>query len=439
MIHQMPRLTIINQFYPPDISPTAHLCASLAEHRARLGDDVTILTSRTGYVAPRGIEEASGAVRVRRLWSTRLGSRTNLRRLIDWTTFYLRATLAAALLPRQDVYIALTTPPFIVVTGVLHKLLHPSARLILWNMDCYPEAIERTGLARTGGFVARIMRAANRAVFRRLDQLVCLDEAMRDLLFSQYKPHHHELPCTIIPNWERADLFPHERVGQGAEHTQCKESRSLTDGGTGSPPVFRKSKTFVVLYLGNAGYGHEFQTTLDAADLLRDAPVTFLFVGGGALWPWIGNEVRRRGLSNVRMEGYIPKEQTPELMRAADCALITLENQMLGVMSPSKLHASLAMGLPALYVGPTGGNVDEAIERFACGFSVRPGDATKLADTIRELANDPDALMRLRRQARRAFETMYCDRQTLPKFDAVIEQMGGRHEARNMRGKDVKM
>src|SRR6185436_1265307 len=44
------RLTVLNQFYVPDISPTAHLAASLAEHRARAGDRVTVVTSQGGYV-----------------------------------------------------------------------------------------------------------------------------------------------------------------------------------------------------------------------------------------------------------------------------------------------------------------------------------------------------------------------------------------------------
>ena len=42
------RLTILNQFYRPDISPTAHLSASLADHRAKAGDVVTVVTSRGG-------------------------------------------------------------------------------------------------------------------------------------------------------------------------------------------------------------------------------------------------------------------------------------------------------------------------------------------------------------------------------------------------------
>src|SRR3546814_11110641 len=88
----------------------------------------------------------------------------------------------------------------------------------------------------------------------------------------------------------------------------------------------------------------------------------------------------RRKLTNGLMHGYVPKEQTPAVMAGADLALITLDERSLGVMSPSKLHANLAAGLPVLYVGPPGSNVDEAIERHDCGPSVREGDVRAVGD-----------------------------------------------------------
>ena len=46
------RITIINQFYKPDLSPTAHLAASLVEHRVGKPhrDEVRIISSAGGYV-----------------------------------------------------------------------------------------------------------------------------------------------------------------------------------------------------------------------------------------------------------------------------------------------------------------------------------------------------------------------------------------------------
>ncbi len=409
------RLTLINQFYAPDLSPTAHLCASLAEHRAACGDRVTVITSRSGYVGSVSHATQTRGVRVRRVWSTRLGSRTRLSRFIDWLMFYLSAFWRAIRLGRQDAIICLTTPPYIAWAGIAHKLLHGGrTRLILWNMDCYPEAVERTGMLRPISYLARTMRAMNRAIFRRIDHLICLDEAMADLL-SVYMPQNNShastatisknslaLPCSIIPNWEPLDLFSSQLIPS----PEPTEKNHLT-----------------ILYLGNAGYGHDFQTMIDAARLLRLDPILFRFVGGGARQSWIQAHKRLHNLTNITLEDYVPKEQTPAIMAQADCALITLEDPMLGVMSPSKLHANLAMGLPIIYVGPQRSNVDEAIERFGCGISLRPGDAQGLADFARKLLHEPQTRAEFRHRARQAFEEAYCDRVALPKFDAVLDRI----------------
>ncbi|HEX4794510.1 MAG TPA: glycosyltransferase family 4 protein [Humisphaera sp.] len=397
------RLTLINQFYPPDISPTAHLCASLAKHRAARGDHVTVLTSRSGYVSAVDRRTFDHGVNVRRIWSTRLGSRSRLTRLIDWGTFYFSTLICALVLPRQDVIIAMTTPPYIALAAILHKLLHPSTRIVLWNMDCYPEAIERTGMVKTGGLISCIMRAMNRAIFRRLDHLIVLDGAM-DQLLEQYKPRDRQLASTVIANWEDASQF--ELEGPKEKWTE--------------PTAAALRGKFVLLYLGNAGYGHEFQTLIDAAKQLRDDPVAFLFVGGGAKREWIRSECRANALNNIILEDYVPRERVAEVMRTADAALITLENQMAGVMSPSKLHACLAMGLPILYVGPPHSNVDEAIARFCCGASVRPGHVDEFVRVIREWASGMEEVQRLAKNAKSAFREAYCDGKVLPKFDAIL-------------------
>ncbi len=90
----------------------------------------------------------------------------------------------------------------------------------------------------------------------------------------------------------------------------------------------------------------------------------------------------------------------------------------LGVMSPSKLHANLAAGLPILYVGPPGSNVDEAIIQTGCGSSVREGDVEGFVAAVRSLERDGTAA---RERSRRAFEERYCDEATLPRWDALID------------------
>jgi glycosyltransferase involved in cell wall biosynthesis len=405
------RLAFINQFYPPDLAPTGQLAASLAGHRAALGDQVTVIAGSGRYV-PESVPAASGAdarIRIYRLWTPGLGKVTSARRLIDYTWFYMAAALRMLWLPRQDVIIALTTPPFIAWAAALHRRLHPSTRLVLWNMDCYPEALIRGDLIPERGWIARLLQWQNRWLFRQLDHLVCLDSAMEQLLTSLYTRAEKSLPTTVIPNWEPAARF------LPADTTQRWDLGEQLD---------LKSR-LCVLHLGNTGYGHSFETVAEAAELLREAPVAFVFVGGGARWSWLETTKRDRGLARWHMIRYLPEDQLMAAMAAAGCALITLRDTFLGVISPSKLHAALGMGLPILYVGPEGSNVDEAIRRHGCGASLRHGDVQGVVAFLRQLGRDAAFAGRMRERARSAFESAYTDIQALPRFDGVIEGLSG--------------
>lgn len=396
------RVTILNQFYAPDLAPTAHLSASLAEHLASRGDEVRVIASRGGYVAASESADSSAAAgpRVFRIWTPRLGKSRHLFRIADYAAFYMGAAWKILTSPRQDVIVTLTTPPLIGLTAAGHKLLHRGTKAVLWNMDCYPDVLETTGMAKRGGLMSGSLASLVRLQFRWTDHLVTLDQAMSDLLLGRYLKKGRDLPTTIVPNWEKADLFPRPNL---------------------TPQPVSAERPFLVLYLGNAGFGHRFDTVLAAAKQLQGEPIQFLFVGGGRRWDDIRTAADEAGLTNVEMRGYIPKEETPALLASADAALITLDDSSLGIMSPSKLHSNLASGLPIVYVGPINSNVDEAIRDFDCGVSLRHGETDALVQQLRSLLSDSQRRAALRQNARRAFDERYNDGATLPRLAGVID------------------
>ncbi len=397
------RITIVNQFFPPDISPTGCLAASLAEDRASRGDTVTVIASE-GYVAEANRDEKTCHPRIgiHRIWTPRLGKRTIFHRGLDYLLFYILATWAAVRLPRQDVVICLTTPPLIAGVGVVHTFLHPSTKLMLWNMDCYPEVAERAGIIRPDGWISRLFKTLNRHLSRRLDHIVCLDEAMRQLLHK--RPRETEVATTVIPNWEPLSEFPIPETN--------------TPSNLGKQP-------FTVLYSGNMGHGHSFDTLIETAELLarRKSNIQFVITGGGVQADAVQRMIEKRRLQNVRLVGYVATAELREIQRSASCALITLRDDMLGVMSPSKLHANLAMGLPIAYIGPAGSNVDDAIRQFDCGISLRHHDSESLVQFLEELAGCSLTHQRYAARARAAFEQAYCDEQTLPLLDDALGAM----------------
>ena len=413
------RLAIVNLFYPPDLAPSAHFAASLAEHRAGLGDEVTVICGKGSYLSgasaglpPAGRsaeEEASSRMpHVIRLWTPALGRGSTLRRLGDYLAFLIGAVARVETLPRQDVIIPLTSPPYAIVVAVAHRLLHRQTRIILWSHDIFPDAAEEYGTIKPRGVASRFLRAVKRWLFRRVDHVVALDRAMLDRELSQYASNGRPTG-SVIPNWEPLALFP---AGARPRRWIAYEEPEL-------------AQRFVVLYLGNLGYGHPTDTIAEAASRLAGDDVAFLFVGGGVRYPELKEKAKRRSADNVILRGYVPKEETPSVLAGASCTLVSLDERSLGIMSPCKLHAGLASGVPVVYVGPAGTNVDEAIAAYRCGFSLRQGDVDGLVNAVRRLRDDKELADEMSRNARRAFEDAYCDARTLPRWDALLGESPG--------------
>jgi glycosyltransferase involved in cell wall biosynthesis len=403
------RLAIVNLFFPPDGSPTARLAHELARHRARRGDEVTVVTSRARYApARRGEEPGEPKLTVHRVFAPRGAAVTVRGRLLQYAAFFASAAWRMLRLPRQDVIICMSTPPFAGLLGALHRLLHPRTRLVLWCMDCYPEILEACGLIRAGGGAARALRRVSRFLLARSDQVVCPDQAMADLLKAFHAPPRLRAAWSVVPNWEPRAAFP---------------GRSGPWEGTKRLGLER---SFVVLHLGNAGYGHDFRSLVQAAQELRGDRVRFLFLGGGVEHARLRETALRLGLDNLLVEPYVAQDQLAAAAASADMGLVALADAALGVMCPSKLHTYLASGLPVLYIGPPGGNVSEAIERFACGVRVAQGDARGLAAALRRAMADSRWLKHAGRRARAAFEEAYCDEAALPPLDRVIDSAGSR-------------
>ncbi len=396
------KLCLLNQFYAPDVSPTAQLATSLIEHRAELGDECTVVCGSGGYAQARDRRPLHASVRVRRVWSPNLGRSRLVSRASTYTTYFAAALWTLLRMPRQDVIIAMTTPPFVYLVALAHKLRRRDTRVILWSMDVYPEAAERLRAVSERSVLARLARRVNRWALPKLDSVIVLDGAMADLVVEAGAP---DARVHVIPNWERRELY-----GSTGERWSGYEELGLDD-------------RFVVLYLGNIGLGHHFDTVVRAAPRLADEGVSFLFVGGGPKWGALMAQTAH--IDNIVLHPYVDKEDTPSVLAGADTSLICLEDAALGVMSPSKLHGSLGMGVPITYVGPATSNVDEAIDRYACGISVRPGDPEALVAAIRRWRDDPASLAAASANARQAFEEAYCDDATLPRWDDLLHTGGG--------------
>jgi colanic acid biosynthesis glycosyl transferase WcaI len=374
-----------------------------AELAAR-GNDVLALTSDRGYDDPSARyarRERSAGVDIRRLPFCSFGKQSIAFRLLGGVSFTLQATLHALLLPGLDTIVVSTSPPMASFAGWVVGALR-RVRVVYWPMDLNPDQAIALGFAREGALTVRLLEWLNRAILRRADVVIALDQAMGRRL-ERKSPIGDRL--VVVPPWAEEDdpseVPPHENPFRAAHGLDGKR---------------------VIMYAGTLGLANPVRTLLEAAERFEhERDLVFLFVGGGAGM----SEVRARNRPNVRWLPYQPFDQLRYSLSAGDVHVVSLGDAMAGIVHPCKVYGAMARGRPILYLGPSESHVTEMMEEATFGWQVRHGDVAGAVAAIRAILDaEPGSLERLGKRGRALIERQRTRRISCARVSDAIESAG---------------
>jgi colanic acid biosynthesis glycosyl transferase WcaI len=377
---QRRRVLFVNQYFPPDEASTAQILGDLVEAACREGFECRVVTSDRGYADPKlryPRRESWRGASVERLWATGFGRGSTAGRALDYATFIANACVRLLSGPRPDVVVGLSTPPILGALAVLVARLR-GARSVYWTMDVHPEIAFALGILTRASLAGRAFSALSGWTLRSADLVVALGETMAGLLRRQGARR-----VAVVHNWADEDAI--RPIGVEA-------STYRAERGWGS--------RFVVVYSGNMGLAHEFETVLAAADRLRSQLVTFAFIGDGPRRKEVERGVAARGLANVEFHPGVPRPALGDSLTAADLHLVTLRPGMQSLLVPSKIYGILAAGRPTLYVGPAEGEVYDIVTGAGCGTVVANGSVDALVAAILDYEKDRTRLEREGRAGR---------------------------------------
>lgn len=404
----MPKLLFIEQYFFPEGWGGAEIPRDIAIGLREAGFEVDVLCSKDQY-APMGNPEpedpASRGIRIFRVPRILPGPVHRFKFIrIVWFCLYA--------LPRLffhrgvDLYVTQTNPLLIVPTVAVVSCLRRKPFIII-AQDLYPEALFASGLSDAGSFAGSVLRRLFSWSYRRASRVVALGPFMRRRILEKDVPAHR---IRTISNWATGDM----RL-VAARENPLRAEWGLAD-------------RFVMLYSGNLGVGHEFETFLLGVQraLSAGVDVVVVFIGGGVRLPEVRASVSALGLSDrVIFKSFVPADILPFSLGIADLAVVTLRRGFEGVIVPSKLLGYMARGIPALYIGPDG-DIAEMIRGADCGACCLPDDAAAVAEMLQRAASDRALLRQWSENGRRRYSTHFARELALRQYvDLVREVLAG--------------
>ncbi|MBW4506932.1 MAG: glycosyltransferase family 4 protein [Scytonematopsis contorta HA4267-MV1] len=371
-LEQVIKLSVITQFFPPDYAATGQLIEELTRQLGILGVDVEVFTGQPGYAFQTSVAppiEQLGRVRIQRSRATQIWSKKIRGKALSGVMFLMRTVLHILRnRQRSNLLLITTAPPFLPVIGYLaHIFFRMPYVCILY--DLYPDIAVDLGVISKHHWLVKFWQSLNRRVWRNAKGLIVLSPEMKERVATICPQVDHKI--TVIHSWgDPKAILPIPK----AENWFASQ-HNLVD-------------KFTVLYSGNMGRCHDMDTILDAAKLLQDEPIQFVFIGSGAKRKQVMEEAQRLGLDNFIFLPYQEKHTLPYSLTACDLSLVSVDVRFESLVAPSKLYPALAAGRPVAIICSKYSYLTKLMQEGDCGGTFENGDAEGLAEFIRLLSRD---------------------------------------------------
>jgi colanic acid biosynthesis glycosyl transferase WcaI len=367
------KILLLNQCFWPDVAATAQHLSDLASRLAERGHEVTVICADRGYDDHEtrfAAREGWHGVDIIRVRSFKANKKSRWQRAANFASFLTACAARLILLPRQEVVIALTSPPLISWLASWFTRLK-GGRLIFWVMDLNPDEAIAAGWLAQDSPAAKVLARLLYTSMVRSRSIVALDRFMKQRIVAKGIPPEK---IHVIPPWSLGEVADYDQEGR----EEFRRRHGLAD-------------KFVVMYAGNHSPCHPLTTLLAAAEkLAHRTDIVFCFVGGGSEFATVKEFAAGRGLETIVCLPYQPLSQLASVLSAADLHAVVMGNPFVGIVHPSKIYNVLQVRAPFLCVGPPESHITDIVDNMSDAANVylaKHGEVDRVVEQVVTAAN----------------------------------------------------
>ncbi|MCK5124888.1 MAG: glycosyltransferase family 4 protein [candidate division Zixibacteria bacterium] len=365
------RIRFVTLYYPPEVGAAQRRISELARRLAELGHKVTVVTGFPNY--PSGIKPGSyrGKFSMReekdgytiiRLPHYVAPNKGFLKRILIHLTYAFSACIYTLFMKRDDVVYVESPPLFNGFIGLVGKWIRRIP--YVFNVaDLWPQTAIELGMLRNKPII-KFTQFLEKLFYNQSIRILAITAGVRASICEM---GYDKDFVPLITNGVDIKAF-NESVEPDKEVLSHKNKDGL-----------------LVVYAGTHGLIYSLDTILQAAEIVEDDNIQFVFIGGGADKQRIVNLARDMKLKNVTFLPPKPSDVMPSVFRAADVAVISLRDLPVSKkIIPMKSFEIMGVGVPIILA--TKGEIAGYLKKADNGFIVEPENPRQLAEALKTMA-----------------------------------------------------
>lgn len=318
--------------------------------------------------------------------------------------FYQFANLAARVgkkLAKPDIVFVTHTPLTIGLAGI--KLSrYFDVPFVFEVRDLWPEALVNVGALKNPLAIWWLRRMAKK-IYSAANHIVALSPGMKEGIVLSGVP---EQRVTVIPNGSDLDLFRPDINWSVCHHRLGLDNR------------------FAAIYFGAMGHANGLEYVIEAARILAERGkdhIVIVLHGDGGKRPELEKMTHDYKLTNVVFSDLVPdKAEVARIVAGCDVSMTIYRASREHTWSPNKMFDALAAGKPVLI--NVSGWLGEMIQDNNCGRCIDPHRPEMLAETLEELASNPDLCREMGKNARSLAEREFDRDKLADRLEQVLSE-----------------
>ena len=395
--YRMYKIALISQYFYPSHASTAQLMTDLVKGLAKHGNQVNVFTAIQSNGANH---ELLNQVKIDRAFCP-IKSSTSIFSKIGSSIFFLFGALWHVIfsVPRDTSLLIASNPPYAGIVGILFKIIHRGKYYFLLQ-DIFPESAAISGIMKQKSIFYKFFSHLIYLNYKHSECIIVLSDSMQEFLEKKYPDLKTKIK--VIENWAIEDIPSVKKQ----ENKFAKQHKL--------------DEIFTVLYSGNLGRLHDIETITEAAKILKDEPIKFVFIGDGAKTNIVKQAIENYQLKNILLLPYQPRELLPVSLTACDISLVSLIPGAESIVAPCKLYGMLSAGRGIISISVPNSYIDKLLTDSSCGVNVPPDNPQQLADIILQLADNKQRVQSMGEMARQFYENQYTFSRALKEYEKLL-------------------